>query len=142
MGVDLGGDGGDIYPPLFRQGGMINVVIPPTFLCRKFTYLIKFKFEANITLNEHFFFWLHMKLGENLYTFLKMTYYCDIFINLHCERRQGQQKKALSPDILQKESVKPFLGRQIWHKLLKIHFGVSENCCPEPDHACCKSFDR
>ena len=32
MGVDLGGDGGYIYPPLFRQGEMINVIIPPTFL--------------------------------------------------------------------------------------------------------------
>ena len=30
MGVDLGGMG-DISPPLFKQGGMINVIIPPTF---------------------------------------------------------------------------------------------------------------
>ena len=29
MGADLGGDGGNISPPLFRQGGMINAIIPP-----------------------------------------------------------------------------------------------------------------
>ena len=31
------------------------------------------------------------------------------------------------------QSVKPFLGRQFWHKLHRMHFGASQNCRPNPN---------
>ena len=51
MGVDLGGDGGDISPPLFGLGGMINVIIPPTFSIKKVHRVENSEYFDHTTLN-------------------------------------------------------------------------------------------
>ena len=61
--------------------------------------------------------------------------------------RQGQRtghpslhNQALLPCVLYKYSLKPFLGRQIWQKVLRMHFRASQRCCCEPECARCDSF--
>ena len=56
--------------------------------------------------------------------------------------RKTAQAFTIRHSCQNKESVKPFLGSPIWHRLLKMHFGASQHCYPERERSQCNSFGR